>query len=377
MPMKPDEELTYQIAMASYRNMTRGTVAQFSARGISPEMFFCREASTLSAITGIKATFFDSARRDACLRNAEMETAFVNDNKIRAMFADYDGYPQRLRECDDAPAMLYTLGEAQLDSPHVISIVGTRHATAYGMDFTTRLVKDLASALGPKNLLIVSGLAYGIDVTAHRAALTEKVPTVAVLAHGLNTLYPADHRATATQIIREGGALITEYCSSDSIHRGNFLARNRIVAGMADVTVVVESDIKGGALATARMASAYNREVMAMPGRVSDTYSRGCNALIASNIALMLRDAGDLIDALGWQARHSSEGTQTEMKLELNEEQQAVLDMIKKRPEATVNEMCVALGLPYSRLSSILFEMEMDDLIIPVPGGHYTTSSKN
>ena len=140
---------------------------------------------------------------------------------------------------------------------------------------------------------------------------------------------------------------------------------------------MVESDIKGGALATARMASAYNREVMAMPGRVSDTYSRGCNALIASNIALMLRDAGDLIDALGWQARHSSEGTQTEMKLELNEEQQAVLDMIKKRPEATVNEMCVALGLPYSRLSSILFEMEMDDLIIPVPGGHYTTSSKN
>lgn len=373
--MISDQDIIRQIAMASYRNMTRGAVERFAEHGITPELFFGQDARTLSESTGIKADFFDAARRSAALRAAEGELRFISANRIKAIFADSDGYPPRLRECDDAPAMLYALGEAHGSCPHVVSVVGTRHATPYGLDFTARLVRELAEALGAENLTVVSGLAYGIDVAAHRAALAAGVPTVAVLAHGLNTLYPADHRSTATQIAREGGALLTEYRSTDAIHRGNFLARNRIVAGMADVTVVVESAAKGGALATARMASAYNREVMAMPGRVSDTYSCGCNALIADNVALMLRDAGDLLDALGWQ-RLPAEGTQTELPLELSGEQQAVLDLIGRRPEVTVNDMCVALSMPYQRLSSLLFEMEMDDLIIPVPGGRYMASSK-
>lgn len=373
--MNTDKELLYNIAMASYRNMTRGAVNRFAEHGITPELFFEQDAHALAAATGVKTEFFDKSRRTAALRSAETEAGFISANKIKAIFASDGNYPQRLRECDDAPAMLYTLGDADADCTHVISIVGTRHATAYGIDFTARLVKDLAEALGPENLLIVSGLAYGIDVAAHRAALSAGTPTTAVLAHGLNTIYPADHRATATQIVRDGGSLLTEYRSTDAIHRGNFLARNRIVAGLADVTVVVESAVKGGALSTARMASAYNREVMALPGRVSDTYSCGCNALIADNVAMMLRDAGDLIDAMGWQ-RCPAEGTQTELPIELSDDQRAVLDLIERRPEATVNDMCVALSMPYSRLSALLFEMEMDDLIIPVPGGRYTSSAK-
>ena len=320
-------------------------------------------------------SFFDDAKRAAALEAAVGERAFVESGSVKALYYSDEAFPQRLAQCTDGPAMLYVAGDpAAAAAPHSVAIVGTRHCTPYGADFTRRLVADLAARID--GLLIVSGLAYGVDICAHRAALEAGVPTGAVLAHGLNTVYPADHRADAQKIVRSGGFLATEYCSWSQIHRGNFLARNRIIAGLADVTVVVESDIKGGAMATARMAAGYDREVMALPGRVGDTYSRGCNELIASGGAALIREASDLIALMGWREK-PAEGQQQELSFEIPASYRPVLDTLKARPEATVNDLCVALNLPFAHLSALLFKMELDDFIVALPGGRYALAARN
>ena len=270
--------------------------------------------------------------------------------------------------------VLYRLGKCDLNAKHVVSVVGTRRATAYGLRFTADLIAGLASRLD--GLIVVSGLAYGIDVAAHRAALQADVPTVAVVAHGLRTLYPADHRDVARRIIDSGGAIVTEYVSDASVHRGNFLARNRIVAGLADALVLVESDARGGAMVTASIASAYNRDVFALPGRVTDRYSRGANALIQANKAVMLRDADDLIDAMNWQTKPQpgSQGTLDfahDTEPELSPEMEVIVEYMRKNPTATINDIASGLAIPYRLLSARMTEMEMDDIVTALPGGIY------
>lgn len=372
--MNQSDELLYEIAFAGYRNINLGTARHFGELGISPVDFFVKPATTLAAQCGVKASFFDDSKRNEALEFARRELDFVSSSKVRAIYYTSEEYPQRLAECDDAPAMLYLAGDVTAASlPRCIAIVGTRHSTSYGADFTRRLVADLAQAVD--NILVISGLAYGIDIVAHRAALDNGVATAAILAHGLNTIYPADHRQDARKIIASGGFVASEYRTSDHIHRGNFLARNRLVAALSDVTVVVESDLKGGAMTTARFAGEYNREVMAVPGRINDTYSRGCNELIASNRASIIRDAGDLIRAMQWTVKPKS-GDQSELKFEIPPQCAAVLNQLAKRPEATINDLCVALDMPFAQLSALLFEMEIDDYIIALPGGRYTLPSK-
>lgn len=362
------EKLVLRIAFSGYNNINLGTARHFRALGIDEESFFRKEASLLSAVSGLRSSYFDNSRRHDALERARREANFVLNNNIGThYFTDDDSYPARLNDCDDAPAMLYSLGTAGRQVAHTVAIVGTRHCTAYGAEFTRRLVVELGEALD--SLAIVSGLAYGIDIAAHRAALGSGVATGAVVAHGLNTLYPAEHRDDAQRMIREGGFLMTEYTSQAIIHRGNFLSRNRIVAALADVTIVVESDIKGGAMTTARIACAYNREVMALPGRVTDTYSRGCNELIARNEASVVRSAQDVIDLMGWAARPVEEKQGT-LPL-LSPEQTQVCDFLKAKPDSTVNDLCAGLSMPYARLSSMLFEMEMDNIVCSLPGGRY------
>ncbi len=368
-------DLVARIALSSYRNITLDAVRRFEGYGVSAPDFFEKSASTLASITGVRPDYFADSRRADAMSRALQERTFVEANGLRALYCTAADYPKRLAECDDAPAMLYSMGDVEvMNSLHSVAIVGTRHCTPYGADFTRRLVADLAERLD--SLLIVSGLAYGVDICAHRAALESGVPTGAVLAHGLNTIYPADHRNDAQRIVREGGFLATEYMSSDTVHRGNFLARNRIVAGLADVTIVVESDVKGGAMATARIASAYNREVMAVPGRVNDTYSRGCNKLIANRTATILRDADDLIELMGWQERPRT-GEQQELVFDTPAEYQPVIDLIKSNPAATINDLCLALNMPFAALSSLLFRMELDDFIVSLPGGRYGLPAKS
>ncbi|MCM1067900.1 MAG: DNA-processing protein DprA [Muribaculaceae bacterium] len=372
--MLPGDETIYRIAFARYPKITLDTARRFEGRGITPEEFFTLGADTLGAITnGLRSDYFDSRRRAEVLDTARQEYGFVCANSIHAIYHTDAAYPQRLAECGDAPAMLYATGHPEAAAaPHSVAIVGTRHCTHYGADFTRRLVADLAEALD--GLLVVSGLAYGIDIAAHRAAIDAGVPTAAILAHGLNTIYPADHRSDAMRIVREGGFLATEYLSTDRIHRGNFLARNRLIAALADVTVVVESDIKGGAMATARLAAAYDREVMALPGRINDTYSRGCNELIATNAAALIRDASDLIELMRWTTRPQP-GSQQEMHFDTPERFIPILDYVREHPGATANELCARLDIPFSRLSPILFEMEIEDYILALPGGRYDIST--
>lgn len=363
------QDLIYRLGFAHVKNMTVSMAAKFVAAEIGPREYFERDASALAQATGGRPETFDSAKRAALLSQSQQEADFMDQRGIYPLFWDTPDYPARLKECDDAPAVLYCRGEARPRARHVMAVVGTRHCTAYGKTATERLIADLAARVD--DLVVVSGLAYGVDIAAHRAALENGIPTIAVVAHGLNTLYPADHRNDARRIIQSGGALMTEYRSCDALHRGNFLARNRIVAGMADVTVVMESDAKGGAMVTARLAAEYNREVMAAPGRTTDVYSRGCNRLIATNAAHLLTDASSLIEACGW-AQKTPEGQQQELMLEISPLQRKILDFLVAHPEATVNEMTAQLALPYATLSSELFEMEMADLVQSLPGGRYS-----
>ncbi len=360
--------LTARIAFAHTRNICVSTARQFAARGIGPEEFFSLDASALIHITGFKADIFDEKRRKEAFEKARAETDFIERTGIKAIFYTDPEYPSRLLECDDAPAIVYAAGGQPLQARHVIAIVGTRNCTAYGQSMTEKLISGLKEQLD--DLLIISGLAYGIDIAAHRSAMKNGVRTGAVLAQGLNTIYPPDHRNDAAAMVRDGGFLLSEYRSCDPTHRGNFLARNRIIAGMADAVIVVESDLKGGAMTTARLASAYHREVLAIPGRVFDTYSRGCNNLIATRQAQIVRDAGDIIDACCWTARQP-EGVQSTLQLEISDEQKAVLHFINSHPEATVNELAVSMGLTIPRMQSMLFEMEMSDMIVSLPGNRF------
>lgn len=299
---------------------------------------------------------------------AEAEVTFIEKNGIDALYYECPDFPRRLLDCEDAPVMLYRLGRCDLNARHVVAIVGTRNATIYGHRFTADLVAGLAKRLD--SLVIVSGLAYGIDVQAHRAALDNRVPTVGVVAHGLTTLYPADHRSVAARMVAEGGAIVTEYLSGAPIHRGNFLARNRIVAGLADVVVLVESDIKGGAMVTANIADGYNRDVCVAPGRVTDRYSAGPNALLVRRKASPIRDADDLIELMNWTPAAQASAPELPF-VELSEEKMRIIEYLRSHPESTLDDLARDLGVPYPAMSARMMEMEMDDLVECTPGGTY------
>lgn len=365
----PPDHLTYQIAFSSIRSLTPELANAILDRIGSEERFFEITESQLSAAMGFKSRIFSDSFRAKTLDEAVREAAFVTSNSISSIYFSDPLYPQRLLECSDAPLMLYGLGNCDLNDARFISIVGTRHATVYGNDFVNRLISDLAERLDDK-LVIVSGLAYGIDIAAHRAALKHGIPTVAVLAHGLNTIYPAPHRATAVEIVKSGGMLLSDYRSIDTVHRGNFLARNRIVAGLCDCLVVAESGSRGGALVTARLASGYNREVMALPGRISDKYSLGCNALISSNIASLLSSADDLIAMMGWKTKET-EGEQKELFVTLTPEEEAILEVMTQKGDVVINDLTARIDIPVARLMALLIDMEFRSLIVHIPGGRY------
>lgn len=365
----PPDHLIYQIAFSSIRNLTPEFAKSLLDRIGSEEHFFELTEAQLSAVMGFRNRLFSDSVRHKALEEARKEEPFVTTNSISAIYFLDDRYPKRLLECPDAPLMLYGLGDTDLNNARFVSIVGTRHATVYGNSFVEKFVDELAAKLDEK-LVIISGLAYGIDIAAHRAALKNGIPTIAVLAHGLNTIYPATHRSTAVDIVKTGGMLLSDYRSIDTIHRGNFLARNRIVAGLCDYLIVAESAIRGGALVTARLASGYNREVMALPGRISDKYSAGCNELISSNIAALITSADDLIEMSGWNVKET-EGSQKELFVNLTPEEEAILDIMTDRGEVMINDLSARIDMPIHRLMGLLIDMEFRSLITHIPGGRY------
>lgn len=306
---------------------------------------------------------FDRARR---------ELDYIEKHGIEAICLGDKRYPSRLRECVDAPLVLFFKGHADLNALHVFNLVGTRNASDYGRHLCEEFLAGIRQ-LCP-NALVVSGLAYGIDIAAHRAALDNGLATIGVLAHGLDRIYPAVHRKTAVEMLENGG-LLTEYMSETTPDRQNFVRRNRIVAGMCDATIVVESATKGGALITAGLADGYGRECFAFPGRVNDSFSQGCNMLIRDNRAALIQTADDFVKAMGWDG-YASSGTphaiQRQLFVELSEEEEKLLTVIRKNPDGIqINMLVVEAEIPINRVSALLFEMEMKGIVRALAGNVY------
>lgn len=362
------DELKYQIAFSMLKGVNGNSARMLLQRVGSPRAFFEFKHSELALIVGSDSEILSDGYRQRVLADAEREASFVSVNNLRHFFIADADYPRRLDNCDDCPTMAYALGRCDFDAPYTVGIVGTRHATNYGIDFTRRLVADLARAL--PGVCIISGLAYGIDVTAHQAALQADTPTIGVLAHGLNMIYPAEHRSVAAKMVERGGGLVTEYPTSAKVYKQNFLKRNRIVAALSDALVVVESDFRGGSMSTARIASLYNRDVFALPGRATDTYSRGTNQLIANSTAALITSADDLIKHMGWQSQAPAAEPPRLFPV-LSPELQELYDYIAANPDATANDLCVRLGISYAALSDRLFRLEMAEAISTLPGGRF------
>ena len=304
-------------------------------------------------------------------KRAKQELQFAEKNQIQCITLNDPAYPSRLRECEDAPLALFYRGNASLNALRIVSMVGTRHATAYGEEVCQSFVSDLAN-LCP-DVLIVSGLAYGIDIQAHKAALQHGFPTIGVLAHGLDRIYPTAHRKTAVSMMDQGG-LLTEFMSGTNPDRQNFVKRNRIVAGMSDATIVIESATKGGALITAELAESYHRDCFAFPGKTTDPYSTGCNKLIQNNKASLVLSAEDFVNAMGWNAhdKKPKEAIQRELFPELNEEERAIVAILQQSTEGIqINTLVVKANIPINRMSSLLFELEMKGVVKAMAGGIY------
>jgi DNA processing protein len=363
--------LTYRIAFAAMQGMGVDLAHKLLDVVGSEEQFFAMSEKELRALTRGRSKIYGDAYRSDILQQARQEEAFVREHSISATYFTDADYPHRLLEAPDAPAMFYSLGQCNLESAHIISVVGTRHATQYGIRFCDTLIGELAQRL--PDLVVVSGLAYGIDIAAHRAALKHGVPTVAVLPRGLNKIYPAAHRDDAIAIAKRGGMLLTDYTSQDVVLKGNFLARNRIVAALSDCTVIVESAGAGGALVTASLAMSYNRDVMAVPGRCGDEFSTGCNKLIATNKAALITGADDLMAAMRWESA-KREPQQLDLFPQLTKEEQAVVDIIRDQGEIHINALADALHQPVYKLMSTLVELDCKNIIVTLPGCRYTIS---
>ncbi|HOV71228.1 MAG TPA: DNA-processing protein DprA [Dysgonamonadaceae bacterium] len=363
------EKSIYQIALTQIKGVGVAHARNLMQAVGDEEAIFKESKQKLELIPRISKRLVNEIHNPEVMKRAEEELKFVDKNRIDLLFFTSDEYPQRLTNCVDAPILLYAKGNVDFNCEKVVSIVGTRHATRYGLDFCRKFVKEL-SELFP-DVLIVSGLAYGIDVCAHRAALHNRLSTVGVLGHGLDRIYPAVHRKTAVDML-ECGALLTEFPSGTEPDRFNFVRRNRIVAGMADAVVIVESADKGGSLITADIANSYYREVFAVPGRTTDRMSLGCNNLISSNKAVLLQRTADFIEQVGWNVSSQPvKPKQKELFLNLSEEEEKVFNALNNTESLHVNSLAIELNIPVRELFFTLLELEMKNVVKALPGGIY------
>ena len=336
------------------------------------ESIFKAPNAKLLKVPGIGEKTVAQLNFTEALKKAEEELKFIEKHGVDVVFYTDSNYPKRLKNCGDSPILLYTKGNADLNSQHIISIVGTRNATEYGKHLCKQLIEELQQY----NVLVVSGLALGIDVAAHKESLKFNVPTVGVLAHGLDRIYPNQNRLIAEKMLENGG-LLTEYPSGTVPDRENFPQRNRIVAGIADATIVVEASIKGGALITAEIANSYNRDVFAFPGRVGDDFSEGCNFLIRNNKAALLTCAADLAYSLGWETTDSVKPTieQFVLPIDLSTDERLIFDILQqhKNPIA-IDDLTLKTNMTTSMLAMNLLNMEMQGYIKSLPGKTYSIS---
>ncbi|MDR0506089.1 MAG: DNA-processing protein DprA [Dysgonamonadaceae bacterium] len=364
-----DQNLLYQIGITLVKGIGNITARQIIETLGDVSLLFKEKPAVLERIPCISKKTVTEIHRPEVLKRAEEEIEFISKNRINALYIYDESYPARLKDCVDAPVMLYYKGNAPLNVEKVISIVGTRNATAYGKEMVDKLISDWSKTY--PDTLIISGLAYGIDIYSHKAALREKMPTAGVLAHGLDRIYPPVHRNIAVQMIENGG-LLTDFISLTNPDRQNFVKRNRIVAGLSDCTIVVESAKKGGALITANIADSYHRDVFAVPGKATDAYSQGCNTLIKSKRAALVTEAEDIFKEMCWMKdKKPQTPVQRSFLIDLSADEQMVVDMLAKTEEMQLNILCIELNISISKLAPLLFELEMKGIVRCLPGGIY------
>jgi len=369
--MPEEVSLKHKIALGLIPRIGDINARKLVAHFGSVEAVFRESYRALTKIPGIGPGMASYIIDRSYLETAEKEADFVTKHNIRTFFYLDNDYPFRLRQCDDSPVVFFFRGSCNLDSSKILSVVGTRSATTRGKEICEKIIGGLAA--GHPDLLIVSGLAYGIDISAHKAALSFNLPTVGVLANGLNTIYPSIHRSTADAMLKNGG-LLTDFLSDALPERNNFIKRNRIIAGLSDATLIVESGVKGGALITADIAASYNRDVFAVPGRCDDQWSAGCNYLIKNNKAALSESADDIEFFLGWKSEKSKPPVQKTLFSEMTESEKQIFDLLSKESELTIDAICRSLELPVNKLSPLLLQMEFKGLVRFYPGNVYRTT---
>lgn len=359
-----DTELFNTLALLRVEGVGDIMAKKLIAHCGSAEEIFKAKKSKLCGIDGVGEVAWKNLQDTSIFKLAEAEMKFIAQEGIKASYFMEKDYPEKLKHCVDAPVILFSSGNINLEGRKILSIVGTRQITAYGTEFCKKLVEDLA----PLNPVIVSGFAYGVDIVAHQAALDHNLQTIGVLAHGLNQIYPKVHKKYMAKM-EENGGFMTEFWSISNPDRENFLKRNRIIAGIAEATIVVESADRGGSLVTANLANDYNRDVFAVPGRVTDKYSQGCNNLIKSQRANLLTNAADLIYMLNWELEEKKKKpVQKQLFVTLENDEQMVYDYLQKKGKELMDIIALECDLPVFKISSLLLNMELKGVIRPLPG---------
>lgn len=363
-----ENELLYKIALTLTPNI--GAVqAKILLQQLSATDIFKAKKSALEKMEGIGSVRAKSIREFADFKQAEDEIAFIEKYKIKPLFLTDKEYPQRLLNCYDSPTLLYYKGTADLNASKIVAVIGTRNHADYGKQVTEKLIKDLAA----QNILVVSGLAFGIDAIAHKAAIKNSLPTVGVLAHGLDTIYPGEHTNLAKDMVKHGGGLLTEFRQNAKPDKHNFPTRNRIVAGMSDATIVVETGVKGGSMITAELANGYNKDVFAFPGRTTDAKSEGCNFLIKNNKAMLLTDAQELLEIMNWEEKKKpAMRKQKQLFIELNADEKTIIDILKEKETVHIDELNMKSGLSSSTVAAVILNLELQNVIRSLPGKLYS-----
>jgi len=359
-----EAELVYILALLKVEGVGDIVAKKLINHCGSAEAVFNAKPNHLKSIDGIGSVLLHNLKDKTVFEKAQQELKYIESENIKVLYYQDANYPDRLKHCIDGPVLLFASGNMNFENRKMISIVGTRQITSYGMDICKKLIEDLAVF----NPIIVSGFAYGVDIVAHQVAMENKLQTIGVLAHGLNQIYPKTHKKYVAKM-EENGGFLTEFWSHSNPDKENFVRRNRIVAGMSEATIVIESAEKGGSLITAIIANDYNRDVFAVPGRISDKYSQGCNNLIKTQRANLLTSAADLVYILNWELEtKETKSVQKQLFVSLDEEEQKVYDYLQKNGKQLLDVIALECDFPIFRISSILLNMELKGVIRPLPG---------
>jgi DNA processing protein len=365
--MYSGNDLLYQIALTMVPGIGPVQAKVLIAELEDAEAIFKARPHNLEAIEGIGAVRAKAIKAFTDFGRAEREIQFLERYKIQPLFLTDKAYPQRLLNCYDSPTLLYYRGEADLNASHIAAIIGTRSLTDYGKTLTEKLVEELSAA----KVLVVSGLAFGVDTAAHKSALENGLPTIGVLGHSLDIIYPSANTKLAKQMVAEGGGLLTEFTSGTKPDRHNFPTRNRVVAGMADCTIVVETDIKGGSIITAELANNYNRDVFAFPGKTSDTKSRGCNHLIRQNKAGLITSGADVLESMSWVPQpERKKKVQRQLFIEMTADERAITGLLEDK-ELFIDDLYLQSGLSAGTVAAALLNLELQGVVQSLPGKMY------